>query len=95
MAYAMVVDQPVTMEDYRKLLDVVGLEQPAGRIFHAFGPFEGGLRFIDVWESRESARAFERDRLFPAYAQVFGGQAQPPKMSELDVEVYGGPSSSA
>ena len=87
MAYATVVDQPVTMEDYRKLLDVVGSEQPteeAPRV-RALRGRPAVHRRLGV--AQEHARVFERDGCCPAYAQVFGGQIQPPKMAELDVEV--------
>ena len=31
---------------------------PAGALFHAGGPIEGGYRVIEVWETPEAAEAF-------------------------------------
>jgi len=88
MPYAVVIDQATTMEDYRKVLDVLGSEPPAGRLVHAVGEYQGGLRFIDIWESRDQADAFARDRLMPAFTKVFGGPVGAPQMAPLDVEDF-------
>jgi hypothetical protein len=94
MHYAVVIDQADgTMEEYGKVLDVLGEVPPAGRLAHAVGTTGAGLRFIEIWESREHARNFERDRLLPAFAQVLGASPSPrPEISELDVSSYTGAS---
>jgi hypothetical protein len=43
---------------------------PAGLIFHASGPIEGGWGVLDFWESREQFDSFVGDRVGPAAAEV-------------------------
>lgn len=78
MAIAMMVDNPEgTQEIYDKMRERLGLEQPAGGIFHAAGPSpDGGWRVIEVWESEEDAKRFVKERLLPAFEAV--GTAPPP-----------------
>lgn len=37
---------------------------PAGALFHAGGPIEGGYRVVEVWQSREAADAFCSSELY-------------------------------
>ncbi len=69
MAIAVVVDNPAgSQEMYEKVRAQLGLEQPAGGIFHAAGPSpDGGWRVLEVWESREDATRFREERLMPAF----------------------------
>jgi hypothetical protein len=94
MRYAVIVDQnEATMTDYQKVLAEIGSDAPPGRLAHAVGSTDDGLRFIDIWESREHAHRFERDHLLPAFAKVFGGdRSMNPKVTEIDVEIYIGAS---
>jgi hypothetical protein len=53
---------------------------------------DGGLRYIDVWESEEACtRAFD-DRIHPAVDAAFGGNRPEgePKVQRLDVLHAGG-----
>jgi hypothetical protein len=90
MRYALIVDQAeATMADYQKVLAEIGRDAPAGRLAHAVGSTDDGLRFIDIWESREDARRFQRDLLLPAFVKVFGDRrTSQPVVTELDVEDY-------
>ncbi|MFN2472192.1 MAG: hypothetical protein ABR583_14635 [Gaiellaceae bacterium] len=69
MAIAMMVDNPHGSEEmYEKVREQMGLEAPAGGIFHCAGPSpNGGWRVIEIWESREEAMRFRDERLFPAF----------------------------
>ena len=69
MAVAMMVDNPEgSQEIYEKVRAQMGLEAPAGGIFHAAGPSpNGGWRVIEVFESDEDARRFREERLMPAF----------------------------
>jgi len=53
MAVAMLVDNPEgSQETYDSVRERLGLERPAGGIFHVAGPSpNGGWRVIEVWES--------------------------------------------
>ena len=79
MAVAMMVDNPNgSQELYERLRALIGLERPAGGIFHVAGPSpDGGWRVIEVWESEEDAKRFFEDRLLPAAEAV--GAAAPPR----------------
>jgi hypothetical protein len=79
MAVAMMVDNPEgSQEVYGRVLEQLGLEKPAGGIFHAAGPSpNGGWRVIEVWESEEDAKRFVAERMLPAFEAV-GAPAPPP-----------------
>jgi hypothetical protein len=68
VAVAMLIDNPEgSQEIYDKIRAHLGLEKPAGGIFHLAGPSpNGGWRVIEVWESEEQADRFFQERFFPA-----------------------------
>jgi hypothetical protein len=72
MVYAYTQDVPITEDVYRKIIDRLGPEPLAGSLLHlCVRRPDGGLRYIDVWESQEAcARAFE-ERIHPAVYGVF------------------------
>lgn len=83
MAVAMMVDNPEgSQEVYDKIRAQLGLEKPAGGIFHVAGPSpNGGWRVIEVWESEEEANRFFQERLVPALEAL--GLSGPPPQREL------------
>ncbi|WP_181784645.1 hypothetical protein [Pseudonocardia pini] len=88
MVYAYVQDVPIDLPLYQRILAELGGEPLAGSLLHLCVRREdGGLRYIDVWESQEAcARAFE-DRIHPAVDRAFGG-ARPgaePTVEHLEV----------
>jgi len=75
-------DVPIDSAMYRKITDGLGSEPPAGLIVHlAIERPEGGLRYIDVWESHEACERFVEERLHPVVhallAPIFGDQLPP------------------
>lgn len=76
MAFAMVAEMPgLTRDEYERVVKKVNEEgPPAGALFHAGGPIEGGYRGIEVWESSEAAEAFYGSDLFK---QASAGVPQP------------------
>ena len=72
MAIAMMVDNPEgSQEIYDRVRQRLGLEKPAGGVFHVAGPSPtGGWRVIEVWESEEEAQRFLKERLLPALEAV-------------------------
>ena len=78
MTVAMMVDNPEgSQATYEKVRAQLGLERPAGGIFHVAGPSpNGGWRVIELWESEEEAKRFA-ERLRPAFEAV-GATAPPP-----------------
>jgi hypothetical protein len=67
VAVATMVDNPEgSQEIYEKIRAHLGLEKPAGGIFHIAGPSpNGGWRVIEVWESEEEANRFFQERFVP------------------------------
>jgi hypothetical protein len=79
MAVAMLIDNPNgSPEVYEQLRERIGLDKPAGGIFHVAGPSpNGGWRVIEIWESDEDAKRFLAERLGPA-AEAVGTPPPPP-----------------
>jgi hypothetical protein len=77
MTYAFVQDVPIDAATYKRITDGLGDAPPRGLIVHlAIQRPEGGLRYIDVWESEADWDRFGEDRLHPVVhgilSQVFG-----------------------
>ncbi len=90
MAYGWVQDVPITMEIYQQIKAEFGAEIPEGLIVHVVSQTERGLRYLDIWESKEDWERFRETRLHPALGRVFAriGFQRPagePPMQELDV----------
>jgi hypothetical protein len=61
-------------------------ELPAGQIFHAAGPSEGGWTILAVHESRESWEAFRDGTLLPAFNRgIEGGFTAMPEETVVDL----------
>jgi len=76
--YAQIHDAPATADMYHQVLELVGDEPYAGLVAHiALARPEGGLRFIDVWESQAAFEAFREARLSPAVGQVLAEHGIP------------------
>jgi hypothetical protein len=88
MAVAMIVDNPNgSQEIYDRVREQLGLETPAGGIFHVAGPSpNGGWRVIEVFESEEDAKRFATERLRPAFGEV--GAPPPPAPEFWPVHNY-------
>lgn len=86
--YAYTQDVPIGPELYARIIDELGPELLTGSLLHlCVRRPEGGLRYIDVWESREAcARAFD-ERIHPAVDRAFGGArpAGEPEVHPLEV----------
>ena len=80
MAVAMMVENPWgTQELYEQIRAQLGLEKPAGGIFHIAGPSpNGGWRVIEVWESEDEAKRFFRERFVPTL-RALGIKGPPPQ----------------
>ena len=66
MAYAFTMDVPIDADFYQRILDGLGAEVPDGLIAHLVVERpDGGLRYIDVWDSEENWSRFREERLHP------------------------------
>ena len=88
MVYAFTQDVPIDAALYGRITDELGDESMDGLLLHlCVRRPDGGLRYIDVWESEEQCtRAFE-ERVHPAVDAAFGGRRPPvePTVTRLDV----------
>jgi hypothetical protein len=73
MVHAFTQDVPIDLEAYEQIIAKLGDEPLDGCLVHlCVRRADGGLRYIDVWESVEKcATAFE-DRIHPAVRSVLG-----------------------
>jgi hypothetical protein len=79
MTYAFTQDVPINAEFYRRIVAGLGEDAPKGLIVHvATERPEGGLRYIDLWETEEDWERFAEDRLHPVVhsllSEIFGDQ---------------------
>ena len=88
MVYAFTQDVPIDADMYRRITDGIGSEAMDGLLLHlCVRTAEGGLRYIDLWESEEQcARAFD-ERIHPAVDKAFGGSRPgvEPTVARLEV----------
>ena len=75
MVYAFTQDVPIDEARYRKIIDELGPEPLAGCLLHlCVRRADGGLRYIDVWESEAACAAAFEERIHPAVDTAFGGR---------------------
>ena len=79
-----------TLDQYRQVMELMGLEDggqaPPGALFHWASATDGGLRVVDVWESREAFEKFAQEQIGPYTAQA--GIEGEPSMTFHDVDGY-------
>ncbi|GLZ39535.1 hypothetical protein [Actinokineospora sp. NBRC 105648] len=87
VVYAYTQDVPIDEALYRKIIDALGAEPLAGQLVHlCVRRPDGGLRYIDVWESREACATAFDDRIHPAVDRAFGGSRPgEPTVEHLEV----------
>ena len=91
MTYAFTQDVPIDAAFYARIKAGLGDAAPKGLISHlAVELPEGGLRYIDVWESEDDWDRFAEERLHPVVhpllAEIFGEQL-PPEPDRVPVAV--------
>lgn len=91
MAYAFTQDVPIDAGLYHRIKDGLGDEPPKGLIAHiAMERPEGGLRYMDVWESEDDWDRFAEERLHPVVHPLLAGRfgdAPPPEPERSPVSV--------
>ncbi len=69
--YAFCQDMPgATLEQQAVLNRHIPAESLEGCLVHVVGPYDGGVRMVDVWTDEESYRRFQREVLWPALDRV-------------------------
>jgi hypothetical protein len=90
MAYGIVHHFPGgTQEQYEASIAAVhpsGGGLPAGQIFHAAGPSEGGWAIVAVHDTQESWERFRDETLMPHMQRgIEGGFTAPPQERTIDI----------
>lgn len=88
MVYAFIQDVPIGEDLYRRIIDEIGPEPLPGALLHlCLRRPDGGLQYIDVWESEELCEKAFDDRIHPAVDAAFGGSRPDtePVVHRLDV----------
>jgi hypothetical protein len=70
VAYALVDDVAASWPEYQRGTAATLEPIPAGLILHVAGPTEEGLRIIEVWETEDAWKRFEKERLAPSLAAL-------------------------
>ena len=65
MPYAYTYDVPINAETYARIKGGLGTERPPGMIAHLALGTDAGLRYVDVWQSKDDHQAFAENRLHP------------------------------
>jgi hypothetical protein len=89
MTYAFTYDVPGDADIYRQVTERIG-DRPDGLTAAVVTTIDGGLRHLNVWESREQWVAFRDGRLQDAVFGVLGdlgipAPTEPPEEHVLDV----------
>ena len=66
-------------DDTIKRLEAAGAGAPAGRIYHAALEADGLIQVFDIWDSKESFKAFGKT-LLPIMAEVGADPGEPQVM---------------
>ncbi len=89
MAFAFMQDVPINADVYEKIVEGLGRDLPEGMLCHTAFKTENGLRYIDVWESRDAWSAFVESRLHPVVFSILKAAnlqpAEEPPIVELEV----------
>ena len=95
MAWGFIGELPISRDQYDRLNGEIK-EDPDGLILHTASEHGGGMRIIDVWESEDAYRRFEREILTPAMgrAGLEAGRGRDVRPGRLDPQV-GPPSPSS
>ncbi len=86
MPYAFIQDVPANPEIYRLILERLGDTPPPGLISHVVVVREGGLRYIDVWQTEEAWDTFRDEQVEPAVEAVLAGFGIPHDHSMVAIE---------
>lgn len=86
MTYAFVQDVPANPEIYGLIKAKLGSIAPPGLISHVAFVHDGGLRYVDVWETEEAWARFRDEQVEPAVDHVLDGFGIPHEHSMVTFE---------
>jgi hypothetical protein len=77
MTYGFIQDVPANAEMYAKIRAKLPADAPAGLISHVVIEQEAGLRYVDVWATREDWDRFREDVIEPTVTEVLASYGLP------------------
>jgi hypothetical protein len=69
MTYAFTYDVPISAEIYARIRAGLGPQRPPGLIAHLAWRTGAGLRYVEVWRSKDDFEAFAESRLHPSFTR--------------------------
>jgi hypothetical protein len=87
MTYAFVQDVPIDRETYLTLRDRLGDVPPPGLISHVVLEREGGLRYVDVWDSEAAWTSFRDEKVLLALFELLESRGVPVDPSGVHYDV--------
>ena len=85
MAWGFISELSITPAEYDQL-NAEMPDDPSGLILHTASRTDGGMRIIDVWQSEDDYRRFEREQLMPAMGRLgWPAPDTPPPTQEFEV----------
>jgi hypothetical protein len=89
MTYAFTYDVPINAEIYARIKAGLGPERPSGLIAHLTVRTDSGLRYVDVWQTKDDWESFAEQRLHPVVhpllQDMLGFMPPEPEHTMLDV----------
>ena len=84
--YGFIQDVPADEEMYRQIKARLGEQPPKGLVVHVVLPREGGLRYVDVWETQADWARFRDEEVEPAVGAVLSAIGLPHDHSLVHTE---------
>ena len=85
MTYAFVQDVPADENIYALIKELLP-ENPPGLIAHIAMKRDGGLRYVDVWETEAQWESFREDHVEPAVGKVLAGFGIPHTHDDVSIQ---------
>ena len=70
MPYTYTYDVPINAETYARIQEGLGEDRPPGMIAHLAWRIDNGLRYVDVWQSKDDHEDFVENRLHPVVHSI-------------------------
>jgi hypothetical protein len=86
MTYAFVQDVPADEKIYAEIKELLPANPP-GLIAHIALKRDGGLRYVDVWETEAQWESFRVDHVEPAVGKVLAGYGIPHTHDDVSIQV--------
>lgn len=87
MPYAFIQDVPADENIYGQIKELLPTDPPEGLVVHIAIKREGGLRYIDVWETESAWEQFRKEQLEPAVDKVLAGFGIPHTHDDVSFEM--------